>query len=51
MNSGAAHSPPHVGVAGPAEAGVRETALAREVGALLGRRGAVVFCGGLGGVM
>ncbi|MFF3306618.1 TIGR00725 family protein [Streptomyces sp. NPDC002952] len=51
MNSGAAHSPPHVAVAGPAEAGVRETALAREVGALLGRRGAVVFCGGLGGVM
>ncbi|MEU1040628.1 TIGR00725 family protein [Streptomyces sp. NPDC005907] len=45
------HPPTYVAVAGPGEAGVRETELAREVGSLLGRRGAVVLCGGLGGVM
>ncbi|MGW7267727.1 TIGR00725 family protein [Streptomyces sp. NPDC054842] len=51
MKSGGADSPRYVAVSGPAEAGAREIELAHEVGALLGRRGAVVLCGGLGGVM
>ncbi|WP_445529696.1 TIGR00725 family protein [Streptomyces cyslabdanicus] len=42
---------PCVAVAGPQEASAREADLARRVGALLARRGAVVVCGGLGGVM
>ncbi|MEV8096887.1 TIGR00725 family protein [Kitasatospora sp. NPDC085879] len=42
---------PYVGVVGPADANRQETALARRVGELLAERGAVVLCGGLGGVM
>ncbi|MFE4423760.1 dethiobiotin synthetase [Streptomyces sp. NPDC056817] len=42
---------PCVAVAGPGEASVREAELARQVGVLLARRGAVVVCGGLSGVM
>ncbi|MFB6962757.1 TIGR00725 family protein [Streptomyces sp. NPDC056309] len=42
---------PCVAVAGPGEASGREAELARQVGVLLARRGAVVVCGGLGGVM
>jgi uncharacterized protein (TIGR00725 family) len=36
---------------GPGEASAAEEAAAEEVGRLLARRGAVVVCGGLGGVM
>ncbi|MEU2630166.1 TIGR00725 family protein [Kitasatospora sp. NPDC007106] len=42
---------PYVGVIGPAEAGAQEYALARRVGELLAGHGAVLLCGGLGGVM
>ena len=38
-------------VVGPGEASAEELATAEEVGRLLGERGAVVVCGGLGGVM
>jgi uncharacterized protein (TIGR00725 family) len=40
-----------VAVVGPGEASAEELATAEEVGRLLGERGAVVVCGGLGGVM
>ncbi|MFI8454602.1 TIGR00725 family protein [Kitasatospora sp. NPDC085464] len=40
-----------VAVCGPAECSAAEAAAAREVGALLARSGAVVLCGGYGGVM
>jgi uncharacterized protein (TIGR00725 family) len=43
--------PPLVAVCGPGEAGAEEERLAQEVGRLLAERGAVVLCGGLGGVM
>lgn len=43
--------PPLVAVCGPGEAGAEEERLAEEVGRLLAERGAVVLCGGLGGVM
>ena len=43
--------PVHVAVLGPGEAGPEACAQAREVGRLLAERGAVVFTGGLGGVM
>jgi uncharacterized protein (TIGR00725 family) len=36
---------------GPGEASAEQEALAEEVGRLLARRGAVLVCGGLGGVM
>ncbi|MEU7057947.1 TIGR00725 family protein [Streptomyces sp. NPDC046197] len=42
---------PCIAVAGPGQASAREAELARQVGGLLARRGAVVVCGGLGGVM
>jgi uncharacterized protein (TIGR00725 family) len=42
---------PYVAVVGPAEAGELELKRAEEVGGLLARAGAVVLCGGLGGVM
>ncbi|MFE9172286.1 TIGR00725 family protein [Streptomyces kebangsaanensis] len=42
---------PCVAVAGPGRASAREAELARQVGVLLAGRGAVVVCGGLGGVM
>ena len=43
--------PPLVAVCGPGDAGAEEERLAEEVGRLLVERGAVVLCGGLGGVM
>jgi uncharacterized protein (TIGR00725 family) len=43
---------PYVGVVGPGdEASAEQVAAAAEVGRLLGRAGAVLLCGGLGGVM
>lgn len=41
----------YVAVCGAGEAGEDERRAAEEVGRLLARRGAVVLCGGLGGVM
>lgn len=41
----------YVAVIGGGEAAPEAAALAREVGRLLAKRGAVVICGGLGGVM
>jgi uncharacterized protein (TIGR00725 family) len=41
----------YVAVVGPGEADSDEVAAAERVGAELARRGAVVVCGGLGGVM
>lgn len=43
--------PAHVGVVGPGEADAALEALAEEVGRLLAEAGAVLVCGGLGGVM
>jgi uncharacterized protein (TIGR00725 family) len=40
-----------VAVVGPGAASLEQEAVAEEVGRLLARRGAVVVCGGLGGVM
>jgi uncharacterized protein (TIGR00725 family) len=42
---------PYVAVIGPSLASADEIDLAREVGALLATRGAIVVCGGHGGVM
>ena len=42
---------PYVAVVGSAEAGPGELAAAEDVGRLLAEAGAVVVCGGLGGVM
>jgi uncharacterized protein (TIGR00725 family) len=42
---------PHVAVIGPGEADAAQRALGEQVGRELGRRGAVLVCGGLGGVM
>jgi len=42
---------PYVAVCGPASGTRQELAWAEEVGRLLARSGAVVVCGGLGGVM
>lgn len=42
---------PHVAVVGPGEAAAGELDAAEQVGRELGRRGAVVVCGGLEGVM
>src|SRR3954471_4131709 len=41
----------YVAVVGPGEANPEESAAAERVGAELARRGAIVVCGGLGGVM
>jgi uncharacterized protein (TIGR00725 family) len=41
----------HVGVVGPGQADPRLEAAAEEVGRLIAEAGAVVVCGGLGGVM
>ena len=43
--------PPYVAVIGPGEATATEVEAAREVGFGLALRGAVLVCGGLGGVM
>jgi uncharacterized protein (TIGR00725 family) len=49
---GGAHGPRrYVAVVGPARADAEDTEAAEEVGRLLARAGAVVVCGGLGGVM
>jgi uncharacterized protein (TIGR00725 family) len=42
---------PYVAVCGPGLAGTREAAWAEEVGRRLAEAGAVIVCGGLGGVM
>ncbi|WP_042386606.1 TIGR00725 family protein [Streptacidiphilus melanogenes] len=42
---------PYVAVIGPGEATPGESAMAAEVGRRLAARGAIVVCGGLGGVM
>ena len=42
---------PYVAVVGGGEAGAEAIAVAEDVGRELARRGAVVLCGGLGGVM
>lgn len=42
---------PLLGVIGVSQASAQESAWAREVGALAARRGWIVVCGGLGGVM
>lgn len=44
-------APLYVAVVGAGEAGADQYAVAREIGQLLAARGAVVVCGGLGGVM
>lgn len=42
---------PYVAVCGPGIASDEENAAAREIGRLLGEAGAILVCGGLGGVM
>jgi uncharacterized protein (TIGR00725 family) len=49
--SAAAVDRPHVAVIGAGEADAGLCAVAEQVGRELGRRGAVLVCGGLGGVM
>lgn len=51
MRQGAAAGPAYVAVVGPGVASEAEDATAEAVGRLLAERGAVVLCGGLGGVM
>lgn len=48
---GRAEAPLRVSVIGAGDASSREEALAEALGAALGKAGAVVVCGGLGGVM
>jgi uncharacterized protein (TIGR00725 family) len=43
--------PPYIGVVGPGEPTDEEATAAAAVGRLLAARGAVIVCGGLGGVM
>ena len=43
--------PAYIAVVGPGEASAEQVAAAEEVGRLLASRGAVLACGGLGGVM
>jgi uncharacterized protein (TIGR00725 family) len=45
------HVSPYVAVIGPSDASADEVVRAEAVGRLLATRGAVVVCGGLGGVM
>jgi uncharacterized protein (TIGR00725 family) len=45
------HRVPHIGVVGSGSAGRDQLILAEEVGRLLAARGALLVCGGLGGVM
>lgn len=42
---------PHIGVLGPNQTNENEYALGMEVGRLIAAAGAVLFCGGLGGMM
>jgi uncharacterized protein (TIGR00725 family) len=44
-------TPPYIAVCGPGVADEREASWAREIGRLIGEAGAVLVCGGLGGVM
>lgn len=46
-----AQPPPYVAVVGPGACSEAQAAVAFDVGVALGRAGAVVVCGGLGGVM
>jgi uncharacterized protein (TIGR00725 family) len=46
-----AKRPLRISVAGASQASPEELSLAEETGRLLGERGAIVICGGLGGVM
>ncbi len=48
---GSGDTAPYVAVVGPGVATQGEEAVAAEVGALLAGRGAILVCGGLGGVM
>ena len=50
-NGGLVTPGPRVSVIGAGQASPEESALARELGDALGRAGAIVFTGGLGGVM
>ncbi len=42
---------PRIGVMGPAACSPQVYSLAREVGFLIGQKGAILICGGMGGVM
>ncbi len=42
---------PIIAVVGPAKCGEKQADLAEEVGAMIAKRGAIVVCGGRGGVM
>jgi predicted Rossmann-fold nucleotide-binding protein len=42
---------PRIAVCGPHDAGVAVAVLAEQVGVEIARRGGIVICGGLGGVM
>jgi uncharacterized protein (TIGR00725 family) len=44
-------SRPRIGVIGPSEADAQTLALAEQVGSEVAKRGAILLCGGLGGVM
>jgi uncharacterized protein (TIGR00725 family) len=44
-------TPPYIAVCGPGVADEREASWAQEIGRLIGEAGAVLVCGGLGGVM
>ena len=46
-----AHHPPYVAVVGPGEASEQQLDIAASVGHQLAQAGAIVVCGGLGGVM
>ena len=47
----AVERPLRISIAGPGEASPAEAALAEETGRLVGRKGWILVCGGLGGVM
>jgi len=47
----AKEKPPYVAVCGSGQANAREAELAEEVGRMIAEAGAVLVCGGLGGVM
>ncbi len=46
-----ARRPPRIAVIGPSKATTEQAALAQQIGAEIARRGAVLVCGGLTGVM
>jgi uncharacterized protein (TIGR00725 family) len=51
VNGSVAQRKIRIGVCGPHQAGADVLRLAEQVGAEIGRRGAILVCGGLGGVM